>query len=179
MFSRKKPLITILDSCSTYENKNLKEDGGKKPRKGRKMITKIDDNMVEKLAEVIREANEMALCGIYARVWFDFRDGDSWSTESASSNDTIRYKSKYIYEVTEVQPYSLAEIFGNDESFKEDPDEFRAWYLDEDDGENSLSQTDQAEYWARGEGAELLARLLRRENNKNQINEDMGEYADF
>ena len=153
--------------------------GAKSPCKGRTMITKIDDNMVEKLAEVIREANEMALSGIYARVWFDFRDGDSWSTESASSNDTIRYKSKYIYEVTEVQPYSLAEIFGNDESFKEDPDEFRAWYLDEDDGENSLSQTDQAEYWARGEGAELLARLLRREHNQNQYDEDMGEYADF
>lgn len=90
MFSRKKPLITILDSCSTSETKNLKEDGAKSPCKGKTMITKIDDNMVEKLAEVIREANEMALCGIYARVWFDFRDEDSWSTESASSNEITR-----------------------------------------------------------------------------------------
>ena len=155
--------------------------GAKSPCKGRTMITKIDDNMVEKLAEVIREANEMALSGIYARVWFDFRDGDSWSTESVSSNDTIRYESNYIYEVTEVQPYSLAEFFGNDEPFIEDPDEFRKRYLYEDDGENSLSPTAQAEaeYWAKGEGAELLARLLRREHNQNQYDEDMGEYANF
>lgn len=46
--------------------------------------------MVEKLAEVIREANEMALHRIYARVWFDFRDGDSWSTASASLNEITR-----------------------------------------------------------------------------------------
>lgn len=90
-------------------------------------------------------------------------------------------KSNYIYEVTAVHPYSLAEFFGNDESFIEDPDEFRRRYLYEDDGENSLSQTAQAEaeYWARGEGAELLARLLRREHNQNQYDEDMGEYANF
>lgn len=39
LFSHKKPLITILDSCSTSETKNLKEDGGKKP-----LQRKNDDN---------------------------------------------------------------------------------------------------------------------------------------
>ena len=125
--------------------------------------------MEKKLAEEIRDAHEAALCGIYMRVWFDFSDGDSWSTASVSSNEVIRYKSEYIYEVTEIPPYRLEELFGDDESFREDPNEFRAWYLDEDDGQNSFSQTDQAEDWARGKGAELLAELLRQENNKNPI----------
>lgn len=141
------------------------------------MITKIDDNHGGKIGRSNlggkRKGPPQNLCT--SLVWFPRRGLLEHSIRIVEWDN----KSNYIYEVTAVHPYSLAEFFGNDESFIEDPDEFRAWYLDEDDGENSLSQTDQAEYWARGEGAELLARLLRRENNKNQINEDIGEYADF
>lgn len=124
------------------------------------MIRVLNDEVKNKLAKEVREAHKIALGGTHANVWIDLEDGDVWTI---CGEPNASYVSPAIVCVTNVAPYTLEEVFGDDSNLEEDPEGFLDWYLNEDDpNSNTLYPIGVVENWERTGLKDALEWLDRR-----------------
>lgn len=123
------------------------------------MIRVLNDEVKNKLAKEVREAHKIALGGTHANVWIDLEDGDVWTI---CGEPNASYVSPAIVCVTDVAPYTLEEVFGDDSNLKEDPEGFLDWYLNEDDP-NALFPLGVVENWEQNGLKDAIEWLDRRE----------------
>lgn len=84
----------------------------------------VTEDTRKRVAEAIREAHGYALDGMSAQVFYDTETGAVETTVVPGACGT-----ETQIRVTEVRPYTLRELYGDDPELIADPEGFREWYL--------------------------------------------------